>query len=92
MNMSESVNPKFQRRLETYLTRLSRKRSDGIVTANDVTDFMTKNGYRMSNVRQRIRYTNATLRRPNFRPVGYRASTNPNAKYRQIRTWRISGR
>lgn len=90
--MSNSVDQKFQRRLETYLTRLSRSRADGVVTANDASAFMQKNGIKMKNVRQRLRYTSATLRRPNFKPIGYRTSTSPSARHRKIRAWRVSGR
>lgn len=76
-------------KLRSYLRSLSRRRSRGTVTADDVHTFLSKRGVqRKANVR--LSYINSVLRGPDFMNVGNIPSSRPVARGRVISEWMAS--
>lgn len=69
--------------LRSRLRTLSRRRVDGVVTADDATDYLNQRGVRQ--VRNRLSYVNRAF--SEFSPVGTVSSERPSARYRKITMW-----
>lgn len=82
-----TISEKKAMQLRNYLRGLSRRRSDGVVTADDAHNFLGRNGIDEMKVRTRLSYINTVLREPNFEPVGYRQSSREVARGRTITEW-----
>ena len=72
----------------TYLRGLARRRSDSIVTADDVQNYLTKNGFR-GNVNERLSIVRSVLREPNFVTAGTVRSEREAARSRTITAWTV---
>lgn len=77
-------------KLRSYLRRLVNSRRDGIVTADDVHSFVTRNNIRLQQ-NEKLSLTRSVLNENGeFEPVGFAPSSRPEAKGRQIATWTIA--
>jgi len=86
-------NDEFDRtakRMENWLASLSRRRSTGIVTADDAHTYLDREGVRPQQVRTRLSFINSVLREPNFECAGMTNSVRPAAKGRVISEWMIA--
>ena len=72
--------------LNSYLRGLSRRRSDGIVTADDVQNYLTRKGFNFGQ-NERLSVTRSVLGEPNFVPVGTVSSRREAARGRTITAW-----
>ena len=81
---------KTTKKAYNYLRSLSNRRSDGVVTADDVQSFLNKQGVRPEQVRTRLKFINSVLREPMFEQVGTVSSTRPAAKGRAISAWTVA--
>lgn len=72
--------------LNSYLRGLSRRRSNGIVTADDVQNYLTKKGFGMGQ-NERLSLTRSVLGEQNFVAVGEVPSRRPAARGRVITAW-----
>lgn len=87
---SNDAAPQFDRligRMYSYLSSLSRKRSNGVVTADDAHRYLDRAGVPSRQIRTRLRYINSVLRTPNFSSVGSTRSSRPVARGRTITEW-----
>jgi len=87
------TNEQFDRtvaKLRTYLRGIARKRSAGIVTADDAHNFLDREGVRPQQVRTRLAFINAALRSPEFEVIGMSPSQRPAARGRMISEWTIN--
>jgi hypothetical protein len=73
----------------TYLRGLSRRRSSGIVTADDMVNFLTRKRVRVSQ-NERISLTRQVLNASNFEAVGTVPSVRTEAKSRHITAWTVA--
>lgn len=71
-----------------YLRGLARRRSNSLVTADDVQNYLTKNGFR-GNVNERLSIVRSVLRSPNFISAGTMQSSREAARGRTITAWTI---
>lgn len=69
-----------------YLETLSRRRANGVVTADDVQNYLSKQKF-SSNQNERLSVVRSVLQVPRFYPMGEQKSTRPKARGRTIRTW-----
>jgi len=72
-----------------YLRGLARRRNSGIVTADDVVNFLTKKNVRLSQ-NERLSVTRQVLGAPNFYAIGYTRSARPEARSRTITAWTVA--
>jgi hypothetical protein len=70
----------------TYVRGLANRRSTRIVTADDVQNYLTKNGFRGSQ-NARLSIVRSVLSRSNFLPVGTTQSSREVARSRTITAW-----
>ena len=76
------------RRMTSYLRSLSNRRSSGVVTADDVHAYLTREGVHQKQTRTRLSFINAVLAGSGeFEQDGTVASTRPEAKGRYITAW-----
>jgi len=76
------------RRMTSYLRSLSNRRSSGVVTADDVNAYLTREGVHQKQIRTRLSFINAVLAGSGeFEQDGMVASTRPAAKGRTITAW-----
>lgn len=75
--------------LTSYLRGLSRRRSSGYVTADDVQNFLSRKGFR-GNQNQRLSITRTVLSAPEFTSVGSVPSKRDAARSRRITAWTTS--
>ena len=75
------------RRIMTYLRSLANRRNDGMVSADDVHNYLTRDGVREQQVRTRLSFINAVFSTGMFEQVGTAPSTRPQAKGRSISMW-----
>jgi len=76
------------RRMTSYLRSLSNRRSSGVVTADDVNAYLTREGVHQKQVRTRLSFINSVLAGSGeFEQNGMVASTRPQAKGRSITAW-----
>ena len=71
-----------------YLRGLARRRSNSMVTADDVQSYLTKNGFR-GNQNERLSVVRSVLRTPNFVSAGTTQSSREAARGRMITAWTI---
>jgi len=74
------------RRMTSYLRSLSNRRSSGVVTADDVNAYLTREGVHQKQIRTRLSFINAVLAGSGEQD-GMVASTRPAAKGRTITAW-----
>lgn len=78
------------RKLSTYLRGLAKRRASGTVTADDVHNYLTREGVRPQQVRTRLSFINSVLREPMFEQTGDTVpSSRPEARGRSISEWTI---
>lgn len=75
-------------RMRSWLTGLARRRSSGVVTADDVHAYLDRQGV-PARTQTRLRFINSVLREPNFYSAGMTQSTRPAAKGRSITEWTV---
>ena len=73
-------------KVNSYLRRRSNKRSNGVVTADDVHAYINKNKIRL-NRNRKLSLINSVFSNSEFLNVGQTASTRPAARYRRISMW-----
>jgi predicted Zn-dependent protease len=79
------------RRMTSYLRSLANRRSSGVVTADDVHTYLTREGVHQKQVRTRLRFINSVLAGSGeFEQDGMTRSTRPQAKGRSISTWTVA--
>jgi len=78
-------------RLRSYLRRLSIRRKDGVVTADDAHKFLTREG--VTDPNERLRITNSVLNAHNdeFTSGATRPSARPQMKGYRISEWTFVG-
>ena len=76
------------RRMTSYLRSLSNRRSSGVVTADDVHAYLTREGVHQKQVKTRLSFINSVLAGSGeFVQDGTTRSTRPEAKGRTITAW-----
>lgn len=78
------------RRISSYLRSLASRRSNGVVTADDVHNYLTRDGVRPQQVRTRLSFINSVFSNGMFEQDGMVASTRPQAKGRSITAWTLA--
>ncbi len=78
------------RRISSYLRGLANRRTDGVVTADDVHTYLTRDGVRTEQVRTRLSFINSVFSNGMFEQDGMVASTRPQAKGRYISAWTLA--
>lgn len=78
------------RRISSYLRGLASRRTDGVVTADDVHTYLTRDGVRTEQVRTRLSFINSVFSNGMFEQDGMVASTRPRAKGRYISAWTLA--
>jgi hypothetical protein len=78
------------RGLTSYLRSLANRRNDGIVTADDVHNYLSRRGISARATRTRLSFVNSVLRSPVFESVGSVYSSRPAAKGRSITAWTLA--
>lgn len=81
-----SNREKLVSKTTTYVKGLVRRRSNAIVTADDVQNYLTKNGYRGTQ-NERLSIVRSVLREPTFVSNGSVPSTREAARGRSITAW-----
>lgn len=87
---SNSEREATTRRLTSYLRGLAARRSDGVVTADDVHNYLTRDGVNPGQVRTRLSFINSVFRNGMFEQVGMVPSSRPQAKGRAISAWTLA--
>lgn len=80
------ANSNLVTKATTYLRSLSRKRVNRVVTADDVQNFLTKQGFRGTN-NERLSIVRQVLQAPNFLAIGTTRSKREEARSRTITAW-----
>lgn len=75
-------------RATSYLRGLASRRKSRTVTADDVQNFLSRNGF-PSKTNARLSVIRSVLRTPNFRPTGSAPSSRPAARGRKVTTWTV---
>ena len=78
------------RRISSYLRGLANRRSSGVVTADDVHNYLTRDGVRPQQVRTRLSFINTVFNNGMFEQDGMIMSARPQAKGRSITAWTIA--
>ncbi len=78
------------RRISSYLRSLASRRSDGVVTADDVHNYLNRDGVRPQQVRTRLSFINSVFGSGMFEQDGMVASSRPQAKGRYITAWTLA--
>jgi len=78
------------RRISSYLRGLANRRSSGVVTADDVHNYLTRDGVRPQQVRTRLSFINTVFNNGMFEQDGMITSARPQAKGRSITAWTIA--
>jgi predicted Zn-dependent protease len=87
---NEQERSNTTRRITSYLRSLANRRSTGVVTADDVHSYLTRDGVREQQVRTRLSFINSVFGSGMFEQVGTMPSTRPQAKGRAISTWTVA--
>lgn len=82
------VNAETKSKITSHLKGLAKRRSSGIVTADDVVRYMTKKGM-ANDKRDRLSVVNSVLRYPTFIVVGSTNSIRPESRGRRISKWAL---
>jgi hypothetical protein len=86
-SFNDTERTSMTKRINTYLRSLSNKRSSGIVTADDVHAYLTREGVTPKQIKTRLSFINSVLREPNFAAVDTVPSTRAAARGRMITGW-----
>jgi predicted Zn-dependent protease len=78
------------RRIMSYLRSLANRRSSGVVSADDVHNYLTRDGVREQQTRTRLSFINSVFSSEMFEQVGMTASTRPQARGRAIATYTVA--
>jgi len=78
------------RRIMSYLRSLANRRNDGVVTADDVHNYLTRDGVREQQTRTRLSFINSVFSSEMFERVGMTASTRPQARGRAISAYTVA--
>ena len=78
------------RRIASYLRSLATRRSTGVVTADDVHNYLNRDGVRPQQVRTRLSFINSVFSSEMFERVGTMASTRPQARGRAISAYTVA--
>lgn len=78
------------RRMTSYLRSLASRRATGSVTADDVHNYLTREGVQPKQVRTRLSFINSVFGSGTFEQTGTVASSRPAAKGRAISVWAIA--
>jgi len=88
---SDSEREVTTRRISSYLRTLANRRTDGVVTADDVHNYLNREGVRPQQVRTRLSFINSVLAGSGmFDQAGMVSSTRPQAKGRSITAWTVA--
>lgn len=85
--LSERKVSSINAKLSSYLRGLSRRRSTGVVTSDDVHTFLDREGISSRQANTRLKFINSVLREPTFATVGTTPSARPAARGRVISEW-----
>ena len=78
------------RRIASYLRSLANRRSTGTVSADDVHNYLTRDGVREQQTRTRLSFINSVFSGEMFEFAGMMPSTRPSAKGRAISTYTVA--
>lgn len=78
------------RRMISYLRSLANRRSSGVVSADDVHTYLTREGVQTQQTRTRLSFINSVFGTGMFAQVGTAPSTRPQAKGRSISMWTVA--
>ena len=78
------------RRIASYLRSLANRRNDGTVSADDVHNYLTRDGVREQQVRTRLSFINSVFSMEMFEQVGMTASSRPAARGRAISAYTVA--
>lgn len=78
------------RKISSYLRSLAGRRNDGLVCADDVHTYLTRDGVRQEQVRTRLSFINSVFSSGAFEQEGSMSSVRPSAKGRAISTWAVA--
>ena len=78
------------RRIVSYLRSLANRRSTGVVSADDVHNYLTRDGVREQQVRTRLSFINSVFSMDMFEQAGMTRSTRPQARGRAIAAWTVA--
>ena len=88
---SDSEREATTRRISSYLRTLATRRTDGVVTADDVHNYLNSDGVRPQQVHTRLSFINSVLAGSGMvEQVGMVSSPRPQAKGRSITAWMIA--
>jgi hypothetical protein len=75
-------------KLRSYLRRLANSRNSGVVSADDVHNFVQRNKLSLSQD-DKLSLTRSVLNESEFMVVYYAPSSRPEAKGRQVAQWTL---
>jgi predicted Zn-dependent protease len=78
------------RRIASYLRSLASRRSSGTVSADDVHNYLTRDGVNVGQVRTRLSFINSVFGSGMFEQAGMTRSVRPQAKGRAISAWMVA--
>jgi hypothetical protein len=78
------------RRIMSYLRSLANRRSTGTVSADDVHNYLTRDGVREQQTRTRLSFINSVFGSGMFERAGMTRSTRPQARGRAIAAWTVA--
>jgi hypothetical protein len=78
------------RRIASYLRSLANRRSTGVVTADDVHNYLTRDGVREQQTRTRLSFINSVFSSEMFEFAGMTASNRPAARGRAISAYTVA--
>jgi hypothetical protein len=82
------MNTNFDSQLVSYLRRLATRRQSGVVSADDVQNFLTRNGF-SGDTNERLSIVRRTLSNAPFRRHAAARSARPAARGRFITTYSV---
>lgn len=87
---NEQERQSTTRRIVSYLRSLANRRDSGVVTADDVHNYLTRDGVREQQTRTRLSFINSVFGSGMFEQVGMMPSSRPAAKGRTISTYTVA--
>lgn len=92
MRAAQTSSTDIRTKMHTHLRSLSKRRTDGFVTADDANKFLDTSGVSPYLTDVRLSITRSVLNKPEFRASGWTTSRRPVARNRSIRRWKYSGK
>ena len=89
-SFSATERQNTMRRMMSYLRSLANRRESGVVTADDVHNYLTRDGVREQQTRTRLSFINSVFSSEMFERVGTMASSRPSAKGRAISAYTLA--